>query len=269
MLKTVVITGSSKGLGLGLAEAFLARATNVVVSARGAEAVALVCRELGAKYPAARILGRACDVAVYEDVAALWSAACERFGGVDVWVNNAGISNAQRAFVELPPALIQSVVATNLIGVMNGSRVALAGMLAQGRGAIYNMEGFGSDGARQRGMALYGSTKRAVRYFTRSLVAETRGSGVIVATVSPGIVVTELLISVYEEGDPALWHSQRRLFNFIADPVEVVAPWLAGRLLDNRRSGAHIAWMTVLKGALRFLNPRYYRRDLFAPGTGK
>lgn len=202
-------------------------------------------------------------------MSALWEAARERFSRVDVWVNNAGTSNAQRAFVELPPSDITSVVGTNLVGVMNGSRVALAGMLEQSaaggrRGAIYNMEGFGADGARQRGMALYGSTKTALRYFTRSLVDETRDSGVVIGTASPGVVVTDLLVSVYEQGDPALWRSQRRLFNFIADPVDVVAPWLARRLIENDRPGAHLAWMTVLKGALRFLQPKYWRRDLFA-----
>jgi len=241
----------------------VARGANVVVSGRKDAEVQATCAELGeAAY------GRACDVSKYDDVRALWDGARDRFGRVDIWVNNAGTSNAQRAFVELPPRDITSVVATNLVGVMNGSHVALLGMLAQPaigerRGAIYNMEGFGADGARQRGMALYGSTKTALRYFTRSLVDETRDSGVVVGTASPGIVVTDLLLSVYEEGDPALWRSQRRLFNFIADPVDVVAPWLAARVLENERPGAHLAWMTLLKGALRFLQPKYWRRDLF------
>lgn len=137
-------------------------------------------------------------------------------------------------------------------------------MLAQpNKGAIYNMEGFGADGARQLGMALYGSTKTALRYFTKSLAEETRDSGMIIGTTSPGIVVTELLTSVYANGDPDLWKSKKWLFNLIADPVEVVAPWLAKRILDNKATGAHLAWMTVLKGALRVLQPRYWRRNLF------
>lgn len=256
---TVVVTGSTKGLGLGLARAFQALGANVVVSGRNADEVARIAKEVGA-------LGCACDVAKYEDVEALWAAATKEFGTVDLWINNAGTSNAQKAFVELPPKDIASVVGTNLIGVMNGCRVALAGMKSQGSGAIYNMEGFGADGARQVGMAIYGSTKTALRYFTKSLVDETRGAGIVIGTASPGIVVTDLLVSVYRDGDAALWKKQRWLFNFIADPVEIVAPWLAGRLLTNareKRSGAHIAWMTVLKGALRFLQPRYWKRELF------
>ncbi|MBX3226196.1 MAG: SDR family oxidoreductase [Labilithrix sp.] len=270
MAPTVVVTGSTKGLGLGLVRALVARGANVVVSGRKDADVASVCAELGDD----KAHGRACDVSRYDDVRALWGSARERFGRVDVWVNNAGTSNAQRPFVELPPSDIAAVVGTNLAGMMNGSRVALEGMLAQAphdgfhglRGAVYNMEGFGADGARQRGMALYGSTKTALRYFTRSLVDETRDSGVVVGTTSPGIVVTELLTGVYERGEPELWRSKRRLFNFIADPVETVAPWLARRILDNTRPGAHLAWMTVLKGALRFFRPKYWRRDLFAKG---
>ena len=80
----------------------------------------------------------------------------------------------------------------------------------------------------------------------------------------PGVVPTELLRSVYAQGDPARWRRQRWLFKFIADPVEVVCPWLVERVLTNRRPGRRIAWMTVMKAALRFFLPRYHRRDLFA-----
>src|SRR5262245_5673372 len=129
MTKTVIVTGSTKGLGLGLARSFLDLGTNVVVSARGTSGVEDACAELAEHAPKERIFGRACDVSVYAQVRALWDAAYQRFGAVDVWVNNAGTSNAQRAFIELPPDRIQSVVGTNLIGAMNGSRVALEGML--------------------------------------------------------------------------------------------------------------------------------------------
>lgn len=256
-MASVVVTGSTKGLGLGLVRALKELGANVVVSGRSATEVAQVAKEVGG-------LGRACDVSKYEDVQALWDAAKKEFGAVDVWINNAGTSNAQLAFSRLPSKDIDAVVRTNLIGVMNGSHVALRGMLEQpARGAIYNMEGFGADGARQLGMALYGSTKTALRYFTRSLAEEARGSGVIIGTTSPGIVVTELLTSVYAKGDPELWKSKKWLFNFIADPVDVVAPWLARRILENKTTGAHLAWMTVLRGALRVLQPRYWRRNLF------
>lgn len=259
--ETVIVTGGSRGLGRGLVEAFLARGANVAFCGRDQASVTRVLQELSAPEP--RLLGVVADVAHCEDVERFWDAAAQRFGAIDVWINNAGTSSAQRPFVELPPADIAAVVGANLIGSMNGARVALPRMLARGHGHLYNMEGFGSDGAIQSGMAIYGSTKRAIRYFTRSLVKETRGSPVKVGSLSPGIVVTDLLLDVYVQGDPALWRRKRRLFNLIADPVEVVAPWLADRVLSGPRHGEHVAWMTVTKAVLRAFNPAYHRRDLF------
>jgi NAD(P)-dependent dehydrogenase (short-subunit alcohol dehydrogenase family) len=256
-----MVTGGSRGLGRGLVEAFLARGANVAFCSRAEASVTATLQELS-RFES-RLLGVVADVAVYEDLAKAWAHAKARFGNVDVWINNAGTSNAQRPFVELDPADIAGVVATNLIGSMHGARVALAGMQAQGHGHIYNMEGFGSDGATQVGMAIYGSSKRAIRYFTRSLAKETRGGPVKIGSLSPGIVVTELLLDVYERGDPALFRRKRWLFNLIGDPVAVVAPWLADQVLAGPRHGAHVAWMTIPKAVLRAFNPAYHRRNLF------
>lgn len=260
---SIVITGGTKGIGLGMADAFLARGCSVTVGSRGQEAVAGALRVLGDKHGPERVAGRAVDVSEYTDTQSLWDLAVERFGRVDVWINNAGTSNPQLPLVEQTPEVIAAVARTNLLGTMNGSSVALRGMLEQGGGALYNMEGYGSDGERMIGMALYGSTKVAIRYFTRSLVDETRGGPVLVALLSPGVVVTDLLTSVYEQGDPERWRRARWLFKFIADPVEIVAPWLADAVLANRRTGVRLAWMTVPRAVLRFFNPRYHRRELF------
>lgn len=262
--RSLVVTGGTKGIGLGMADAFLARGCSVTVCSRGEDAVTRAVRTLGEKHGPDRIAGRAVDVAEHAEVQALWDLAVERFGRVDAWINNAGTSNPQRPLVEQTPDTLAAVAKTNLLGTMNGSAVALRGMLKQGGGALYNMEGYGSDGERMVGMALYGSTKYAIRYFTKSLVDETRGGPVLVALLSPGVVVTDLLTSVYEQGDPGHWRRARWLFKFIADPVEIVSPWLADAVLANRRTGVRLAWMTVPKAVLRFCSPRYHRRDLFA-----
>jgi NAD(P)-dependent dehydrogenase (short-subunit alcohol dehydrogenase family) len=265
--RSIVITGATKGIGHGLANAFLSRGCAVTLCGRDPTAVEQTVADLGAAHAPERVAGRACDVAVHADVAALWDLAERRFGRVDVWINNAGTSNPQKSFAELAPSQIDAVVRANLVGTMNGAHVALAGMRRQGKGALYNMEGYGSDGSRARGMSVYGSTKVAVRYLTRSLAAEMRGTGVQVCALSPGVVVTELLVSVYAEGDPDLWKRQRWLFKFIADPVEVVCPWLADAVLANRRTDARLAWMTIPKAIGRFFLPRYHRRDLFPSMT--
>ena len=261
--RVVVITGGTKGIGLGMAMALLARGCRVVVAGRGQASRNEAAAQLEAAAPG-RVAAVSCDVGSHAEVQALWDHAVARFGRVDIWVNNAGTTNVQRDFVDLAPGGLAPVVVTNLLGVVHGTHVAVRGMRAQGHGALYNMEGFGSDGSRQPGMALYGSTKTALRYLTRSVADELAGSPVIVARLSPGVVVTELLVQVYRDGDPAKWRRTRWLFKFIADPVEPVAAWLADAVLTNRRSGVLLAYMTVLRAIGRALRPSYHRRDLFA-----
>jgi NAD(P)-dependent dehydrogenase (short-subunit alcohol dehydrogenase family) len=261
--RTIVVTGGSRGLGRGLVEAFLARGCNVALCGRSEPSVREAEEVLSKAHPG-RVVGVVVDVARYEDVVRLWDRASETFGAVDVWINNAGTSHAQKAFADLPPGEIEAVVAANLVGTMNGARVALERMRAQGHGHVFTMEGYGSDGSVQRDMSIYGATKIAIRSFTKTLVIETRGGPVKVGSLSPGIVVTDLLVGVYRDGDPENWKRSRWLFKLIADPVEIVAPWLADRVLAGPAHGEHVAWMTVLKAAMRVFLPRYHRRDPFA-----
>ena len=87
-----------------------------------------------------------CDVTDLGPVRFLWDEAARAFGRVDIWINNAGIMNTAKVYWELDLAEIGAVVATNILGVMYGSQVAFQGMLAQGHGQIYNLEGMGSNG---------------------------------------------------------------------------------------------------------------------------
>jgi NAD(P)-dependent dehydrogenase (short-subunit alcohol dehydrogenase family) len=262
--QVVVVTGSTRGIGLGLAEAFLARGCRVVISGRSAGAVAQAVAQLAARHDASRISGHPCDVGIHSQVVALWEAATTDFGPIDIWVNNAGICNAQLPFVELPPGEIQSIVSTNLAGTMHGAHVALTGMLRQGRGQILNMEGWGSRGEWLPGMTLYSSTKLALRYFSDALSRETRGTPVLVSTLSPGMVMTDSLISAYQNGAPENWKRMRWLFNFVIDPPEPVCAWLVDQALRNRTNGAHFTWMTKLRLLVRFFQPSYYRRNAVA-----
>jgi NAD(P)-dependent dehydrogenase (short-subunit alcohol dehydrogenase family) len=258
---SVVVTGSTRGIGRALAAAFHEHGCNVVISGRDAGAVASVTDELAKRGAPASVIGHACDVADYASVQALWDACIATFGSVDVWINNAGTCNPQRAFAELGAEQIRAVVTTNVVGTMNGSHVALRGMQKQGHGRLFNMEGWGSRGEWLPGMTLYSSTKIALRYFTDALVREARGSPIVVGTLSPGMVVTDLLIDTYVHGAPENWRRSRWLFKFVIDPPEPVCEWLARRVLGSRRSGAHYAWMTPWRLLPRFFLPKYHRRN--------
>ena len=260
--KTVVVTGSTRGIGRGLAEAFLALGCKVVISGRGDADVAKAVADLEKKAPG-RVAGAACDIRNAEALQNLWDVAARKFGRVDVWINNAGMSIRRVPLHEANPADIEAIVATNLTGALLASRVAIAGMLKQGGGQLWNMEGFGSNGMTQPGITPYGATKRAVRYLNAALQKELKGTSVQVCTLSPGIVVTDLLVGDYDRTSPA-WAKAKKVFNILGDTVETVTPWLAKEVLASDKPGATVAWLTTGKAFGRFLTAGFRKRDLFA-----
>ena len=262
-MKHIVITGGTRGIGHGLADAFLARGCAVTLTGRSAESTQSAAAKLSERHDPARIHGQPCDVRDPGQVQALWDAAHARWGQVDIWINNAGISHPHLPFWEQTPDTLRAVVGTNLLGAMYGSRVALRGMIAQGHGALYNMEGMGSEGRLAPGMAPYGCTKRAIRYLIRALVAEAKSTPVLVGALSPGMVLTDLLLG--ESGaSPEALERFRRIYNILADRVETVTPWLADRILANTKQGARIAWLTQGKAMGRFMLAPFRKRDLFS-----
>jgi len=224
-MKIVVITGSTRGIGRGLAQAFLQAGCKVVVSGRHVQAVEQVTSFLAGQYPAQNILGQTCDVGDYTQVARLWQVAREHFGQVDIWINNAGVANTVTDFQRSDPDELGLVVRTNLLGALYGSRVALEGMLAQGFGAIYTMEGLGSSGRQQKGLGIYGATKAGLRYFNQALALETANTPVIAGALQPGMVATEMITRQYA-GRPEDWKRVLPIFNILCDRVETVTPWL-------------------------------------------
>ena len=265
--KTVVVTGGTRGIGKGMAREFLKRGHRVVVCGRSEDSAAAAAAELAEH---GEVLGRGCDVSDYASVQALWDAAVMRFGAVDIWINNAGISNRRANVNDLRPEEMAEVVNTNLTGSFNGCRVAIDGMREQENGgAVYVFEGFGSNGMTAPGLTPYGSTKRAISYMAQSLAKEVRGSNVIVGALSPGIVITDMsMLAGGRDTDRAA--QARRIYNILGDRVERVTPWLVEKVLANRKNGASIKWLTSLRAAGRFMCPVYHRRDVvsdYAPGA--
>lgn len=262
-MKTVVITGSTRGIGFGLARSFLELNCGVVVSGRLQEAVDRATGKLAAAFGAERVAGCPCDVTDFAQLQALWETATARFGQVDIWINNAGLGNPLLPLWEHSPERIRAVVTTNLLGAHFGSKVALAGMLKQGFGSLYNMEGFGSTGRTMPGMTLYGSTKYAIGYLSRSLAAETRHTPIVVGSLSPGMTLTDMILSE-TEADSVQRRQATRILNILGDRVETVTPFLARKMLANTKTGVRFAWLTPPKIFLRFLLAPIRRRDIFA-----
>lgn len=264
-MTAIVITGSTRGIGFGLSDAFLKRGCCLTISGRSQEAVDRAVADLGARHGTDRLHGYPCDVTDFEQVQALWNAARQQWGRVDIWINNAGIAHAQTPLWKQPPEEIAAVVETNLIGAMYGAKVAMKGMLGQGSGSIYNMEGLGSGGRRVEGLTAYGTTKAALTYVTDAMVQEAKGTPLIVGAIRPGMVATDMLTQQYKE-QPERWEEAKRIFNILADRVETVAPWIAERVLANTKNGARIQWLSRGKVMGRFLTAPFAKRSVFDEG---
>ncbi len=195
------------------------------------------------------------------DLQALWEGAIQHFGQVNVWINNAGSCHPTKEFIDLQSDELNAAVSTNILGTMLGSQVALKGMLRQGYGQIFNMEGWGSNGEWSPGMTPYATTKQAVSYFSKALYKETKSTSILTGTLSPGMVATDLLVSSWTNGDVQHWKKMKRLFFFVIDPPEVVCSYLAKQIIQNKKTNRRIAWMTPWKFFLRFLQPYYWRRN--------
>lgn len=262
MSKSIVITGSTRGIGYGLADEFLKRGCQVMINGRSQKSVEAALASLSTTHGQERLAGTPGDVTRAEDHQALWDAAVAAFGKVDIWINNAGIGHPQLMVWEIPVEMVDQVVDIDLKGTIFGSQVAIRGMLDQGFGYLYNMEGFGSNGRVRPGISVYGSTKAGLTFLSRSLVAETKGTPVKVGTLSPGIVITDFITGQYED-DPEGLEQAKGIFNTLGDKVETVTPWLVEQVLSTEKTGAEIQWLTTSKTLGRFLMAPFRKRNLF------
>lgn len=185
----VVITGASSGIGRAAALRLARRARGLALCARSEEALAEVASEC--EGAGAEVLHRALDVSDEEAVEALAAATVERFGRLDVWVNNAG-AIAYGPFEEIPSEVFRQIVETNLMGQVHGARAALRRFRAQGSGVLINMSSvWGRVSTPQ--VTPYIVSKNAVRAFSECLAGELVDEEEIhVATMVPQAVDTPI-----------------------------------------------------------------------------
>jgi len=261
MGKTVVITGSSRGIGFGLALRFLERECNVVLNGSSSETTLKAMEQLQ-RYNR-NVAGVTADISTPEGITQLYDEAVRHFGRVDIWINNAGITHDMRNAWELGHRTISRVVDVNIEGVMYGTIIPFRQMKLQNEGKIFNMEGLGSDGFMLNGMTVYGTTKSAITYFTRSFAREARGTSVQIGTLSPGMVVTDLLRTTVNDGS-AESQKKKKFFNMMADDVETVSTFLCGRILASTAPSPRIRWLTKPRMLGKILISPFRKRDLFS-----
>lgn len=257
-MKHIVITGGSRGIGFGLAKEFLKRGNRVTISGRKSESLELAVEKLSEVTGNGEIKGFQCNVTSIQESEILWQEAVT-IAPVDIWINNAGINHDTHKFNELDLEKVLEVINTNISGTAIASHIVINKMIEQGHGTIYNMEGFGSDGRKIDGMSVYGLSKRAIRYFSRSLALEYRNSTIQIGSISPGMVLTDMILEPIrlrpEESREAI-----KIFNILSDTVETVTPWLVDKILKNKKQGTHIAWLTGRKITSRFIGNIFVKR---------
>ena len=175
--KTAVIVGGSQGIGRALAEGLLREGANVVIASRSKETVENTAREIGAK-------PFVVDVRNEQDLRDLASFAMDAFGGVDLWVNSAGLFRKfpQQELLDMDRA--HEMFDVNFFGALLGSRTALLNME---QGAIVNiLSSAALDARRSVGAKLYAASKWALRGYVDALRSENEGNPVQILSVYPG-----------------------------------------------------------------------------------
>jgi NAD(P)-dependent dehydrogenase (short-subunit alcohol dehydrogenase family) len=183
-----VVTGSTKGIGLAIAQSLVAEGTKVVISSRHQADVDNTVESLD---PSAQnqVSGRVCDVREADQVSDLVQHCVESFGGIDVLVNNAGIG-IFRSVEEMSLQEWRDTLATNLDGVFYGCHFAIPEMKKNGGGFIINVGSLAGVNAFPYGTA-YNASKFGLVGFSEALMQEVRYDDIRVANVMPGSVATE------------------------------------------------------------------------------
>jgi 3-oxoacyl-(acyl-carrier-protein) reductase len=193
--RTALVTGASRGIGRAVALALAAEGADVAVNYVSNEAAAVDVAQHITKTGRRALLARA-DVSDYPDTFRMAQGVLKEFGHLDILVNNAGITS-DKTFQKMDHAAWRKVLAINLDGVFNCTKVFIDQMLERNYGRVVNITSvIGQIG--NFGQANYAASKAGVAAFTKSLAKELAGKGVTVNAVAPGFIETELVGAIPE-----------------------------------------------------------------------
>ncbi len=191
--RTAIVTGASRGIGLGIARRLVAEGARVGITARKQQALDGAVAELGGPSHAVAVAGSADDPAHQEATVA---AVTEAFGPVDLLVNNAGINPAYGPLLDLELGAARKILEVNVIAALAWVRLACAAGMREHGGSVVNVASVA--GLRPSpGIGFYGVSKAAVIHLTEELAVEL-GPGIRVNAVAPAVVKTRFAAALYE-----------------------------------------------------------------------
>ncbi|WP_422395402.1 SDR family oxidoreductase [Salinibacterium hongtaonis] len=229
--ETALITGASRGIGLAIAQRFVADGGRVAITARGQEALDAAVATLGGPSVAIAVAGKADDPAHRAEV---FSRISDEFGSVDHLVNNAGINPAYGPALQTDEAVARKILDVNVIGALAWSRDAVAAGLSS---TIVNLSSISALTAAP-GIAFYGVSKAALISLTQQLAHELAPS-IRVNAVAPAVIKTNFAKALYEgrEDEVAARYPLARLGvpDDVAGPVTFLmspdSAWITGQTL--------------------------------------
>ena len=137
-------------------------------------------------------------------------------------------------------------------------------MLKQGSGAIYNVEGYGSDDAKMAKLTLYGTAKRGLTYFTESLVKELVNTKILVGKITPGIMLTNFIHTSLGDGEKIeLSEKNKKIYNILGDYPDTIARYIVLKVINNSYTNVKFVWLTKSRAFGRFIKAMFVKRDIF------
>lgn len=265
-MKTVVITGSARGLGYELAKCFRKNNYNIVLSDIMEDNLKEAEKTLEENVVGnGSVLAIPCDVTKEEDLQNLMDETIKNFEGIDVWINNAGVNQPMIPIWEVDSKTIDRLIDIDLKSTIIGSKIAMKQMIKQGYGQIYGIEGYGSNDATMLGLSIYGTSKRGLTYFFKALAKEVKEKNlpIKIGVLSPGIMITEFLTHSMGNDTFELPEKTKKVYNILGDYPDVIAEFLVGKIITNKKNDVKFNWLTNAKASIRFMTSGFNKRDFF------
>jgi len=264
-IKTVVITGSARGLGFEMAKCFRKRNFNVVISDIFKDDCEKARKEVLKVNGRGLVEALACDITKENEIISLINKTKKKFGKIDFWINNAGVNQPDKLIWEMTESEIDKMIDIDLKGTIMASKLIVKEMIEQDSGAIYTVEGHGSNDAIIPGLSIYGTAKRGVTYFISALAkeVEVNKKDIIVGKLSPGIMITDFLVNAFRDNKIEISDKNKKVYNILGDYPDVVAKYLVNKMIENTNNNVRINWLTNRKAMWRFMSAGFNKRDFF------